>query len=185
MPGTAWGLEPVRTIWNIAILAVVAVAVSSGVEAAKLYKCVNAGGETTYKQSPCVDDKQQKVLEHKSAAERRKETDDKRRREMQEQQMARRKKNNEEARARAEQHRARLQDSRRNRIEAAIAGGYTVTGMSKEEVRLALGSPTSISLPRGSSMGRVTELWVYKARKKTDYVHFEDGRVVSKSGHEQ
>ncbi len=124
------------------------------------------------------------MLDHKSDAERRGEAKEKQRRQMEKEQAARLKKENEEAKARAEKHAAGMQQSRQQRVEAAIDGGFTVTGRSKDEVRMALGDPTSISVPTGSSMSVATELWVYRARDKTDYVHFVGGRVVSKSGHE-
>lgn len=173
-----------QIILRVAVLTLLAIAVPSAANAAKLYKCVSATGQITYKQSRCVDDKQEKVLDHKSDAERRQEAQEKEHRRMEEEQAARLKMGNEEAKARAEKHAAGMQQSRQQRVEAAIDGGFTVTGMSKDEVRMALGDPTSISVPTGSSMGVATELWVYRARDKTDYVHFMSGRVVSKSGHE-
>ena len=171
-----------NVILKVAALAVIAVVYSGGTSAAKLYKCVNASGETTYKQTPCADRKQEKVLVHKTPEERRQEAWEARQRQIDQENMERLEKSREDARLRAEQHRAQLQDNRQKRIEAAIDGGYTVVGMSKEEVRMALGEPTSISIPT-ASMGRATELWVYRTRTKTDYVHFERGQVVSKSGH--
>jgi hypothetical protein len=103
---------------------------------------------------------------------------------MEEEQAARLKKGNEEAKARAAKHLAGIQQIRQQRTEAAIEGRFTVTGMSKDEVRMAFGDPSSISVPTGSSMSMATESWVYRARDKTDYVHLVSGRVVSKSGHE-
>ena len=171
-------------IRKVAVLTITMALAPSGASAAKLYKCVTATGETTYKQTRCASVRQEKVLEHETLAERRQRASEVNRRKMQMEKEEHTARLNEEAEARSEQYHAQLQESRQKRVAAAIDGEYTVTGMSKKEVRMALGDPTSVSIPN-SSMGRATELWVYRTRHKTDYVNFENGRVVSKSGHSQ
>ena len=78
-----------KIILKVAVLAMLAVAVPSGANAAKLNKCVSATGRITYKRSRCFDDKQKKVLDHKSDAERRQEAREKERGQMEEEQAAR------------------------------------------------------------------------------------------------
>ena len=49
-----------------AAMALATALLSNGVAAAKLYKCINESGETTYRQTACVNAEQEEILQHKS-----------------------------------------------------------------------------------------------------------------------
>ncbi len=146
----------------------------NGVAAAKLYKCVSESGATTYKQTPCADAKQQKVLEHNTGAGVSPEAKAPENQQGQEAYMA-------GIRKRLDVYGAEALRRMKSTPEEAIEGGYAVAGMTKSQVRTAMGEPTSMMDP-DYSMGPVSETWIYETPSMTEFVFFRGGKVTSMSG---
>ena len=68
--------------------------------------------------------------------------------------------------------------------EEAIAGGYAVAGMTKSQVRTAMGEPSSVMGPDYST-GAASETWTYDVPGKTEFVFFTSGKVTSMSANLQ
>jgi hypothetical protein len=173
-----------KVVHKAAVLALATALLPNGVAAAKLYKCVSESGATTYKQTPCADAKQQKVLEHNTGAGGSPEADSRGKdspevkapenQQGQEAYMA-------GIRKRLDVYGAEALRRMKSTPEEAIQGGYAVAGMTKSQVRTAMGEPTSMMDP-DYSMGPVSETWIYESPSMTEFVFFRGGKVTSMSG---
>jgi len=176
-----------KVIYKAAALALAASFLPNGVGAAKLYKCVSESGETTYKQIPCTNAKQQKVLEHKTRADRKHDAEA-RGKDAHEAKLPENQKDRDtymaEIRKRLDAHGDEAQKRLKSSPEQAIEGGYAVAGMSKSEVRTAMGEPSSVMGPDYST-GAASETWTYEVAGKTEFVFFSSGKVTSMSAHLQ
>lgn len=165
-----------KVMYKAAVLTLATAFLPNGVGAAKLYKCVNENGETTYKQTPCANDSQQKVLENKTE-NRNRETHDAKLPENKRadgENMAALKK-------RLSEYGDRAMERMKSSPEEAIKGGYAVAGMTKSQVRTAMGGPTSVFGPDYSA-GAASEMWTYERPGLTESVFFTSGKVTSMSG---
>jgi hypothetical protein len=164
-----------KAIYQATVLALATALLASGVSAAKLYKCVNENGKTTYKQTQCVNARQDKVLEYKSANGKRQAHNTK-------------PPDNQEnggkykttLSKRLDAYGEKALERQKSSTEQAIKGGFAVAGMSKSEVQTAMGKPTSATGPDYSS-GSASETWIYELPGKTEFVFFARGRVTSMS----
>jgi hypothetical protein len=173
-----------KVIQKAAVVALAAALLPNGVDAAKLYKCVSESGATTYKQTPCADTKQQKVLKHNTQASRSpegntkgKDSPEAKAPENQQDQEAYKA----SIRKRLDVYGAEALRRMKSTPEEAIEGGYAVAGMTKSQVRTAMGEPTSMMDP-DYSMGPVSETWIYETPSMTEFVFFRGGKVTSMSG---
>ena len=138
------------------------------------YKCINESGETTHKKTACVNARQEEILEHKTQNQKNDAKvpgngkDD-------EKYMA-------DIRKRLDAYGERALERQKSSAEEAIKGGYAVAGMSKSQVRKAMGEPTSVMGP-DYSMGTSSETWIYEQPDITQFVFFTGGKVTSMSGH--
>ncbi len=176
-----------KVIYKAAVLALATALLPNGVAAAKLYKCVSESGATSYKQTPCSDARQQKVLEHKSRADPRNDTEA-RGKDADETKLPENQQDHDtymaEIRKRLDTYGDEALKRMKSSPEEAIAGGYAVAGMTKSEVRTAMGEPSSVMGPDYST-GAVSETWTYEVPGKTEFVFFRSGKVTSMSAHLQ
>lgn len=165
-----------KVIYEAAVVALAMAVFSNGVGAAKLYKCISESGDTTYKQSPCANAEQEKVLEHKKEKRNREAPNAKapESQEVDKNYMA-------DIKKRLSVYGDRAMERMKSSPEEAIKGGYAVAGMTKSQVRTAMGEPTSVSGP-DYSMGAASETWTYEQPGLTEFVFFESGKVTSMSG---
>ena len=174
-----------KVIYKAAVSALATALLPNGVGAAKLYKCVSESGETTYKQTPCINAKQQKVLEHKTQADRRHEAKA-RGKDAHEAKLPENQEDRETYMAGIKKRLDAYGDEAQKRLksstEQAIEGGFAVAGMTKSEVRTAMGEPSSVMGPDYST-GAVSETWIYETPTKTEFVFFRSGQVTNTSAH--
>jgi len=165
-----------RIICKAAVVALTTAFLANGVAGAKLYKCVTENGATTYKQTPCVNAEQEKVLEHKTGNRKRETRDAKlpENREVDEKYMT-------DIKERLSVYGDRALKRQKSSPEEAVKGGYAVAGMTKSQVKTAMGEPTSVSGPDYST-GTASETWIYEQPGITEFVFFRNGKVTSMSG---